>query len=91
MSKKPNDGGTAYPRPYSKDDWQDEHIYAQDCMTLRDHFAASVDVNQYTPFQTLKAENGKIPTIAEVAEYIAKVRYMEADAMLLAREVKNEQ
>lgn len=34
-------GGQAFPRPYSKDDWLEEHNYSQDGMSLRDYMATN--------------------------------------------------
>lgn len=54
-------------------------------MTLRDYFAAKCDVEVYTPFRNLSASLGRNPTVGEQAEYIASVRYIEADAMIAER------
>lgn len=55
-------------------------------MTLRDYFAGQVDVQAYDPVATLKDAKGRLPTIDELAEYIAGIRMAEACAMLAARE-----
>lgn len=55
-------------------------------MSMRDYFAAQCDVSVYTPFNNLKEIHGRNPTVGELAEYIAGVRMIEADAMLAARE-----
>jgi hypothetical protein len=55
-------------------------------MTLRDYFAAHADVSLYTPLENLTAQLHRKPTIGEMAEYIAGIRTIEADAMLKARE-----
>jgi hypothetical protein len=79
MSKK-DDGGLAFP------------FFDRECMntpewgmSLRDYFAAKVDVSVYTPFENLKAIHGRLPTVGEMAEYIAGLRYIEADLMLAER------
>lgn len=57
-------------------------------MTLRDWFAGQVEIYAYAPMQTFRDNYGREPTINELAEYIAKIRLIEADAMIAAREVK---
>jgi len=59
--------------------------YSSAGMTLRDYFAARVDISAYTPFENLKAILGRLPTVGEMAEYIAGLRYIEADRMLVER------
>lgn len=54
-------------------------------MTLRDYFAAHADVEAYSPFATYEMANGRPPTLAELTDYIATIRYLEADAMLAER------
>lgn len=54
-------------------------------MTLRDWFAGQCDVSAYSPCAAFELANGKNPTIDELAEYIAEIRLIEADAMLRAR------
>ena len=54
-------------------------------MSLRDYFAANVDVSVYRPLETLSSKINRIPTVNELAEYIADIRSIEADAMLAAR------
>lgn len=55
-------------------------------MTLRDYFAAKCDVSFYAPSETLERQMGRNPTIGEMADYIASIRYIEADAMLAQRD-----
>lgn len=52
---------------------------------LRDYFAAKADVALYNPVETLEAKLKRMPTVGELAEYVALVRFAEADAMLAAR------
>lgn len=54
-------------------------------MTLRDHFAAKADVSLYGPADVLATKLGRMPTMKELAECIAQLRLLEADAMLAAR------
>ena len=69
----------AFPRPAASG-WP-----AEDGMTLRDWFAGQCDVAVYTPIQSLELAHGRRPTIGELAEYVAEIRHLEADAMLAAR------
>lgn len=55
-------------------------------LTLRDHFAASVDVGQYDPLDAYRQVHGKAPTMEALAKCIAAIRYIEADAMMKERE-----
>ena len=55
-------------------------------MSLRDWFAGQVDVSLYKPLATLADKIGRQPNMEELAEYIAKIRIIEADAMLAERE-----
>lgn len=55
-------------------------------MTLRDWFAGQCDVSAYSPLAAFEHAHGKKPTIAEFAEYLASIRFIEADAMLRARQ-----
>lgn len=73
------DGGPAFPVAGS------EHGYPVAGMSMRDYFAAKCDVAVYTPFNNLNASLGRRPTVGELAEYIAGIRFIEADAMLAAR------
>lgn len=54
-------------------------------MTLRDYFAAKADVSIYGPADALATKLGRLPSMKELAEYVAQIRLLEADAMLAAR------
>jgi hypothetical protein len=54
-------------------------------MTLRDYFAAKCDIAVYAPVDSLYRKHGRNPTVNELAAWIAEVRFIEADAMLVAR------
>jgi hypothetical protein len=54
-------------------------------MTLRDWFAGQCDVAAYDLLPVLSAFKGRDPTVGELAEFIARIRLAEADAMLAAR------
>ncbi|MEQ3620533.1 MAG: hypothetical protein ABNH42_04240 [Marinobacter sp.] len=75
-----NSGGPAFPVP------NDANVNDQEGMTLRDYFAAKCDVSFYAPSETLERQMGRNPTIGEMADYIASIRYIEADAMLAQRD-----
>jgi hypothetical protein len=69
-----DNGGPAFPRPYSFDDQSASKEHAQDGMALRDYFAA-------------KAMQGLLScsdTLASLKEF-AEISYKQADAMLEAR------
>lgn len=55
-------------------------------MTLRDYFAAKCDISQYGPGDLFYRTYGRNPDASERAALIAELRYIEADAMLAARE-----
>lgn len=80
-----NNGGPAFP---SANDVRigDYGTSGHSGMTLRDYFAANADVTEYTPIDAFERSFGRSPTIKELAEYIAQIRLVEADAMLAARE-----
>lgn len=80
MSEPINTGGDAFPSASCGD--------FREGMTLRDYFAAQCEVMAYRPLETFKAEHGRQPTVTELAKYIAEIRFIEADAMIAAREVK---
>lgn len=97
-----NNGGPAFPvdqsvasawavfehsnKPLSDKAYSELLSKLQSGMTLRDYFAAHTDVSVYTPIETFERANGRKPTIAELAMYIANIRTVEADAVLKARE-----
>jgi hypothetical protein len=74
-----NTGGPAFPCPETEKHYKDEG------MTLHDYFAAHADVSIYTPLENLTTQLHRKPTIGELAEYIASIRSIEADAMLKER------
>ena len=77
-----NTGGPAFPGF----DYIDQHGKKNpEGMTLRDYFAAHADVSIYTPLNNLTDKLNRKPTVGEMAEYIASIRTIEADAMLKAR------
>lgn len=79
-----NTGGPAFPFPaYTYPNGEINH--GEGGMTLRDYFAASVDVSIYQPLEMLKNKIKRDPTVAELAAYIADIRMVEADALLKAR------
>lgn len=84
MSAGPWDGGSAFP--WDELNGSGEGLYHQNGgMTLRDYFAAKADIAVYTPFNTLSDALGRKPTVQEMADWLAAVRFCEADAMLKAR------
>ena len=51
-------------------------------MTLHDYFAAHANPALYKPLETLTAKLGRHPSVGELADYIANLRFIEAGAML---------
>jgi len=84
MSNTINNGGPAFPSGLVENS-NDEVDALHKGMTLRDYFAAHADVSIYTPLENLTTQLHRKPTIGEMAEYIASIRSIEADAMLKAR------
>ncbi|EPS1221718.1 hypothetical protein ACVBR5_000949 [Burkholderia cenocepacia] len=56
-------------------------------ITLRDFYAAHVDVSLYRPMEALLQKLSRPPSMTELAAYIAEIRLMEADALMKAREI----
>lgn len=73
------DGGNAFPIPGLQDDPDFNGL------SVRDYFAAKADVSIYGPADALTTKLGRLPTMKELAEYVAQLRWLEADAMLAAR------
>lgn len=85
------DGGPAFPADELHDQTPPyRHLLASQGMTLRDYFAAKADVSVYAPAESFEAARGRKPTIGELANYIAEIRCVEADAMLAAREARHD-
>lgn len=86
----PNNGGPAFPvplafRPTDGEPVNTGMLWDGNGMTLRDWLAGHVDVTPYNPVVTFHDVYGKIPTMEELAGFIALIRYAEADAMLAQR------
>lgn len=73
----PNNPATAFPLA--------ERTRVFPGMSLRDWFAGQCDLVPYNPAETFKDANGRYPTTKELADYISKIRHIEADAMLAER------
>ncbi len=73
------DGGNAFPIPGLQDDPDFNGL------SVRDYFAAKADVSIYGPADALTTKLGRLPSMKELAEYVAQLRWLEADAMLAAR------
>jgi hypothetical protein len=82
-----NTGGPAFPSGLIDLSTPEDAVHSlHNGMTLHDYFAAHADVSLYTPLENLTAQLHRKPTIGEMAEYIAGIRTIEAEAMLKARE-----
>lgn len=79
MSER-NDGDAAFPVP------NDANVNGQKGMSMRDYFAATIDI----PWDHVKAvlvdQGNRSPTIQDVINARAMFRYREADAMLKERD-----
>ena len=77
------DGGPAFP---CDEQIRDSMIYQPEPgMSVRDFFAATIDVPWNATLETLKLLGEPTPTVGRLAEYRAALRYAEADAMLKER------
>ena len=81
-----NNGGPAFPDPGRAQSQKQREALGNEGMTLRDYFAASVDIPWNAVIETLKLKGEPNPTVMRTVEYRAAMRYAEADAMLRARE-----
>jgi len=77
MSEKIEDGGYAFPVQSSTWDYKG--------ITVRDWFAGQADVPWNAVIETLSIKGIENPTVKQMAEYRALMKYAEADAMLAAR------
>lgn len=75
-----NDGGAAFPYDRGLLPGQ-----PQTGMSLRDWFATHADVPWNAAIETLSLRGCSHPTVKQLAEYRAQLKYIEADAMLAAR------
>ncbi len=88
MSGK-NDGGAAFPGtrteyPQSPDLPIRQVPYSG--MTLRDWFAGQADIPWNAVAETLAIKGDVHPTVSGILEYRSQLKYIEADAMLKARD-----
>lgn len=78
-------GGAAFPHEEQMDSFTSRIIQCSQGMTLRDYFAAKADIEVYAPVDSLYRKLGRNPTVNELAELIADVRYIEASFMITRR------
>lgn len=94
MTNKDNDnGGPAFPGS-KKNYWHDglqnkENIDYQAGMSLRDWYAGMADIPWNATLETLKMKGEENVTAARVFEYRAELAFLQADAMIKAREKGN--
>ena len=91
MSERIKDGGPAFPRTYNGD--------GHNGMTLRDHFAATSNVSDQMKDMTSNGASRlgvPMPKNSDSLDWAiwrarikARLRFLEADAMLAAREAKS--
>lgn len=94
---KIDDGGPAYPQldvtSCERDghgDLIDPFTSASGGMSLRDYAAIHAGIPWNAVIETLRLLGNEHPTIGEIVAYRAKVKYVEADAMLAARKAGGE-
>lgn len=83
------DGGSAFPEVFSTfDDARGmlTDVYSSGGMTLRDFFAATIDVPWDHVRRIVSQQVGGSFTTQQVIDCRAQLRYAEADAMIAARE-----
>jgi len=84
MSKKINDGGSAFPLKYKGEQRHNSHIeYIEKGMSLRDYFAAKA-LSGLLAYSTDGPHN---QAAADDIRYITDYAYNLADAMLKSREI----
>jgi len=76
----PINGGPAFP--FTKEMQSISGLQFSTGMTLRDWFAGQCDPSIYKPVETFRLAAGHEPNSEELAEWVAAIRYMEADAIL---------
>lgn len=76
--KQINTGGAAFPC----EGGTDSGLHPDAGMSLRDYFAANADIPWNAVIQTLAIQGYSSPTIEQIINYRAKVKYLEADAMI---------
>ena len=82
-SNQVDDGGPAYPGVLGP---PSEFTTG---MTIRDWFAGQADVPWNAVIETLAMRGNKKPTVDDVLQYRAEVKYLEADAMIAARKARS--
>lgn len=90
--EKIEDGGPAFPVEVqfmpdgTKQAIQTGHMTGwASGLSIRDYFAIHADVPWNAVIETLSLQGRSRPTIQEMSEYRAKLKYAESDAMLKAR------
>lgn len=77
------DGGPAFPKA-GLDNWEKAKS-VQIGMSLRDYFAAQADIPWEAVIEILANKDNQRPTVSDVVNMRAAMKYLEADAMLKAR------
>ena len=77
---KQNDGGPAFPRPYSEDKFNEEQLPSQQGMSLRAYLAGQA----LAGLLPARDSEGRTPVSAQDVEWSAKLAVRYADALLAA-------
>lgn len=86
MDKNIDDGGSAFP--FNENHSNGSHYCSHGGMSLRDWFAGQADVPWNAVIDTLGLKGENTPTLYRIAQYRAELKYIEADAMIAARNAK---
>jgi hypothetical protein len=82
MVEKPNDGGPAFPLPGLSGLPNDQFIYGDHGMSLRDYFAAHSPITMRDAMKYLESRDEI--SYEQVFRTLSLMRYSYADAMLVA-------
>lgn len=89
MDTKKNTGGPAFPIDDLVQRDEKGHLFGPQIssagMSLRDYFAVHIEFPVSEIVKTFEAHTGETPTYTQLAEAIAHLRYLLADAMLAER------
>lgn len=86
----PDDGGPAFPRPYSTSINGNIQMWEQDGMSLRDYFAAQVLPEVYKEVGTWSLNHTRSQGYDTWAEAVAHLAYEAADEMIRARSLEHD-
>jgi hypothetical protein len=78
-----DNGGPAFPIPMLPGEvWDHAKFGNPNGLSVRAYFAGCVNPVAYDPIETFRQNHRRIPTINELAAFIAEIRMVEADAII---------